>query len=119
MWIFLNNSFLSIVSYKSANADRQDQLLVRSRVPGDIETFLGSATSDSAVAWILENNVFEDSSADYHYRLIAPTWLISECLTARVGEIEYPNFKDSVEDQQRHEAYMGVWSAMFRSYGGY
>ena len=119
MWVFLNNSFLSIVSYKSSDADKQDHLLVRSRVYGDIETFLSSATSDSAKAWREQNEVFEDGSADYHYRLVAPKWLVSECLTARVGEIEYPNFKDSVEDHQRHEAYMNVWSAMFRSYGGY
>jgi len=119
MWVFLNNSFLSIVSFKSPDLDKLDHLLVRSRVSGDIEAFLSSAKSESAKAWVKANVVFQDSSADYHYRLIAPKWLVSECLTARVGEIEYPNFKDSVEDHQRHEAYTSVWSAMFRSYGGY
>ncbi len=32
MWIFLNNSFLSIVE----NRDNKEELLVRSRIKGDI-----------------------------------------------------------------------------------
>ena len=27
--------------------------------------------------------------------------------------VSYPNFKRTVEDRKRHDAYMGVWSAMY------
>jgi hypothetical protein len=31
----------------------------------------------------------------------------------QVMNLNYGNFKSSVKDRQRHDAYMGVWSAMF------
>ena len=34
MWVFLNNSFLSIVE----NRNNKDELLVRSRIKGDVES---------------------------------------------------------------------------------
>jgi hypothetical protein len=35
-------------------------------------------------------------------------------LAARVEAIDYDNFKGSVPEQRRHDAYMDVWSAMRR-----
>jgi hypothetical protein len=32
-----------------------------------------------------------------------------------VRGIRYPNFKGTVESHARHEAYMEVWSSMYRS----
>ena len=29
-----------------------------------------------------------------------------------VGDIDYPNFKDGVRENDRHDAYLQVWSAM-------
>ena len=49
MWIVLNKSFLSIVE----NRNNKIELLVRSRVKGDIEKVFS------------ETNVFEDNTADY------------------------------------------------------
>jgi hypothetical protein len=119
MWIFLNNSFISIVEYQPPKADITDHLLVRARAEGDIEQFLLGASSKQALAWIKNSAIFTDNTADYHYRLVAPKWLVGECLTAHAESIDYPNFKNSVSDSQRHDAYMEVWSAMYKAYGGY
>ena len=119
MWIFLNNSFISIVEYQPAQEDVRDHLLVRARANGDIEAFLLGASTEKAKDWTRECSVFTDNAADYHYRLIAPKWLVAECLVTQVGNIDYPNFKNSVSDSERHDAYMSVWSAMYSAYGGY
>ena len=52
MWIVLNNSFLSIVK----NRNNENELLVRSRLKGDIEKVFSNAET------------FEDINADYKYR---------------------------------------------------
>ena len=52
MWVFLNNSFLSIVE----NRNNKDELLVRSRIKGDIEKVFP------------DSDVFEMESSDYKYR---------------------------------------------------
>jgi hypothetical protein len=33
-------------------------------------------------------------------------------LAAMIDHIDYPNFKDSVEDRSLHAAYVSVWCAM-------
>jgi hypothetical protein len=95
MWIFLNNAFLSIVADRNS-----ERLLVRARLKGDIErTFPGSA-------------VVEETGADYRFR----TWLdrktVADVLPHKVEEINYPNFKGSVQDHARHQVYMSVWNVM-------
>lgn len=95
MWAFLNDAFLSIVADRNS-----ERLLVRARLKGDIErTFPGST-------------VVEDAGTDYRFR----TWLdrktVADVLRHKVEEIDYPNFKGSVQDHVRHRAYMNVWDVM-------
>ena len=119
MWIFLNNSFISIVEYQPPEAEITDHLLVRARAEDDIERFLLGASSKQALSWVKNCSVFTDETADYHHRLVAPKWLVSECLAAHAENIDYPNFKSSVSNSHRHDAYMEVWTAMYKAYGGH
>ena len=96
MWVFLSNSFLSIVAHR----DKPDTLLVRARRAGDIE-----ATFPQAATW-------EDRQADYRYRAEVPTEEVADALAKAAAGIHYPNFKNSVADPDRHRAYLNVWSAM-------
>jgi hypothetical protein len=98
MWIFLNDAFLSIVE----DRDDKTRLLVRARVAGDIEKAFPDAT------------VTHTPRADYAYRAFVRREVVAEVIERRVGEIAYPNFKNSVRDHARHDAYMGVWSVMRR-----
>ena len=96
MWIMTNNSYLSIVSKDCGPAE----LLVRARRAGDIEKVFPDAT------------VTRNTNSDYLYRAVLPRDVVKQALAAMIDHIDYPNFKDSVEDSSLHAAYVGVWCAM-------
>jgi len=96
MWIALNDSFVSIVAHR----ERADKLLVRARLPGDIEAVFPDA------------QVFSVSGADYKYRAVIDRTEVGNILADRADDIEYDDFKSSVTDQRRHDAYLSIWSIM-------
>lgn len=98
MWIFLSNAFLSIVD-KGGDGST---LLVRARCKGDIE----SAFPQAAVETTHRN--------DYHYRARINREEVAQALAEAARAITYGNFKNTVMDRQRHDAYMDVWEAMCR-----
>ena len=95
MWIMTNNGYLSIVSKDCGPAE----LLVRARRAGDIEK-----VSDAKVT--------RNTNSDYLYRAVLPRDVVKQALAAMIDLIDYPNFKDSVEDRSLHAAYVSVWCAM-------
>lgn len=97
MWVFFNDAFLSIVD----NDADPECLLVRARVKGDIERVFLSA------------EVHVTPVADYRFRASVERSMVAEALAARVRELDYPNFKDSVREDWRHHAYARVWGIMF------
>jgi hypothetical protein len=96
MWIMTNNSYLSIVSKDCGAAE----LLVRARRTGDIEKVFPDA------------KVTRNTNSDYLYRAVLPRDVVKQALAAMIDYVDYPNFKDSVEDRSLHAAYVGVWCAM-------
>lgn len=97
MWIFLDNAFLSIVDKGGDGAT----LLVRARREGDLERVFPGA------------QVERTPRNDYRYRARVGREAVAQALAAAVRGITYPNFKDSVRDRARHDAYMEVWRAMY------
>jgi hypothetical protein len=100
MWIFLNDAFLSVVSDKADPTG--DRLLVRARRRGDIERVFLAA------------EVFQVAGSDYAHRAWVPRRQVAEALTARVDGIDYPNFKNTIQDSDFHDAAMKVWGVMNR-----
>jgi hypothetical protein len=96
MWVMMNNSYLSIVSKDCGPTE----LLVRARRAGDIERVFPNA------------EVTRHTNSDYLYRVVLPRDAVKQALAAMIDQIDYPNFKDSVEDRSLHAAYVGVWCAM-------
>ncbi len=98
MWIFLNNSFLSIVE----NRNNKNELLVRSRVKGDIENVFPNS------------EVFELENSDYKYRSYIKKNDVSNILKNLVENINYDNFKNSISSDQseRHNSYLNVWAEL-------
>jgi hypothetical protein len=96
MWLCLKNSFLSIVSKDC----RPDELIVRARRPGDI----GKVFPDAKVS--------RNTGSDYLYRTVLPRDVVKQAMAAMIDHVDYPNFKDSVEDRSLRAAYLGVWCAM-------
>ena len=98
MWVFLNNSFLSIVE----NRNNKEELLVRSRVRGDIDKIFP------------DSNIFEMENSDYKYRSYIKKREVSEKIREIVTNINYDNFKNSISksEDQRHSSYLNVWNEM-------
>ena len=99
MWIMTNDSYLSVVSKDCGPAE----LLVRARRAGDIEKVFPEA------------KVTRNTNSDYLYRAVLPRDVVKQALAAMIDHIDYPNFKDSVEDRSLHAAYVGVWCAIGRT----
>lgn len=103
MWIFLNDAFVSVVE------DRSDSslLVVRARKEGDVERFLQGAMA-------AELRVVQTDHADYRFRASVPRRVVARVLEAVALSLDYPNFKDSVDDKDRHDVYLEVWYAALR-----
>ena len=102
MWIFTNRAFLSIVAPKpGGEVDPATHLMVRARTKGDLERVFGKRTK-----------VLVNKGTDYRFRAFVTRKRVAGVLAREASAIAYTNFKDSVADQQRHDAYMRVWSVM-------
>ena len=98
MWIFLNQAFLSIVD-KGGDGST---LLVRARRQGDIESVFPQAKGETT------------PRNDYRYRARIGRETVAQAIAEATRAITYGNFKNSVKDRQRHDAYMDVWEVMHR-----
>jgi hypothetical protein len=96
MWLIAKQGFLSIVAHR----DQPDAFLVRARVKEDLEAFGLDAQ--------------HTPTADYPYRATISRQRLDEVLQQAAESIDYPNFKATISDPVRHEAYMGVWSTLRR-----
>lgn len=93
MWIMTTNAYLSIVAYTPNPA----MLYVRARLVGDIQAVFPTA------------NVEHSPQADYAYRAVVRRAEVATALTLQALEIDYPNFKDAVPNNDRHDVYMDIW----------
>ena len=96
MWIMMNDSMLSIVRHTKLPG----MMLVRARLTGDIERVFPHA------------EVMDGGGSDYRFRATLPETEVADAVSRRLLNISYPNFKASVRDSKRHDAYMDVWSTM-------
>ncbi len=97
MWVFLSDSFLSIVAHRA----KPDMLLVRARRAGDIKR---------AFPWVKKEQ--RTPAADYLYRAEISRNHLAAHIQSLAFTIDYDNFKGSVSDGPRREAYGKVWAAM-------
>ena len=106
MWIYLNDAFVSVVEYQPAHWTHTDELLIRARVKGDIESALAELRVSDLV-------IEETSNFDYKYRTIISKATFAAVMTHQILGINYPNFKSSIpnSDPERYRAYTGVWQA--------
>jgi hypothetical protein len=98
MWIFMSGSYLSIVD---KGDDTGQTLLVRARIAGDIEAVFPGV------------KVIEGGGTDYRYRARVDREQVAQTMAEQVRGVQYSNFKATVKDRARHDAYMRVWEAMY------
>jgi hypothetical protein len=101
----VNDAFISIVAHK----DQPHALLVRARAGTDIPRLFPAA------------RVVCTPAADYRYRAVIPRAAVAAVIADKIAGITYTNFKASVSDTQRHNAYfarLGDYVPMAGSPGG-
>jgi hypothetical protein len=96
---------LSIVEHPS-----EPKLMnVYARIRGDIERNFPEA------------DVFEAIGGDYRFRTSLPRERVAQAISLRLMKVDYTVFGDAIDEQERANAYVQVWSAMYdeqqRRYG--
>lgn len=99
MWIAMNKSFVSIVQHR----DDTNSVVVRARVKEDLIDLFPQQTID----------IIETDDSDYRFRLSLDKELVADVVRQRVVGINYPNFKNSVKESWRKQAYMKIWNVMY------
>ena len=96
MWIFLSNAMLSIVD-KGGDGST---LLVRARRREDLTRGFPQA------------KVQAGGGTHYPFRARIDRDEVALRLAEAVRDIHYPNFKSSLNEDDRHAAYLRVWADM-------
>lgn len=107
MWIFTNFGAFSVVQ----DDKNPHEVMVRSRRRVDLVELRKRYVPDLVIINTPDN--------DYHWRAFTTRIAVAEALKQIAYDIDYGNFKDSVRDARLHDAYVDVWSAMYRAFGGY
>jgi hypothetical protein len=108
MWVFLNDSMLSIVAPDQAKLSAEqkalDLLMVRARFQGDIERVFPEAAVEATAPG--------DFARDYAFRTLVPRKAVEDAMVGEVRRITYGNFKGSTQEDWRHDVYMRCWTPM-------
>jgi hypothetical protein len=105
MWILTDFGFFSVVKKHG-----EQELTVRSRVREDLELLRERYLPDLGP-------VLEGAGSDYPYRARASAAAVAAAISKAVTDIDYGNFKDSVEIRQGHArgaVYSKVWAALMK-----
>lgn len=100
MWLYVSGGFVSIVAHRT----EPEHLLVRARHPEHIASILPDADPTHM------------PSADYPYRTVVRRGDVHRALAEYILNLDYDNFKNSVDDSEYHDACLDVWRTMW-SYG--
>ena len=102
MWIFSTDGFFSAVQHN----EQPNVLLIRSRCRTDLENLLAKIGGTAEIV--------ELENADYRFRVFVDREDWQRYVSEAAASIDYPNFKNTIQDDDRHDAYMRVWAAMYQ-----
>jgi len=92
-WICLNDAFFSIVN----DGQHAGCLVVRARRKGDIEKVFPGV------------KVRTLRGRDYQFRAHVKREVVADAIRIAIMDIDYSNFKGSVDDPELHSAYQSFW----------
>lgn len=96
MWIFLRDSFLSIVQHE----DEPKLLQVRARIRGDIERVFPEAY------------VAEDHRSDYRFTTAISRERVAHVIANKLTHIDYTVLNDAIQEDDRVLAYDRAYAAL-------
>lgn len=97
MWLCLNKAFLSVVRKDG----KPDELCVRARRREHINNVFPNA------------KVIKSPNNDYRYRAFIKDTEVAKVISQNIVDIDYDNFKNSVEEDELHDTYTGFWGLMY------
>jgi hypothetical protein len=121
MWVFLPFGFFSIVAYRDLDhpSGTYPNLLVRSRVKKDLESFIEHlpSTARERRTWDAEiPEILEGIGTDYPFRIVVQRKDVAEMFVRFLErDLKYFNFKQEayrVMGVAREHIYMRVWTTM-------
>ncbi len=98
-WLCFNDAFLSVVNH----SDDKDLLVVRGCRRYHLTNVFGK---DAQITVTPEK--------DYKYRVVADRKKVAQIIAARINQINYGNFKDSVGTEDLHELYGRFWGLHYQ-----
>ena len=94
MWLCFNNAFVSAV----ADSDDPDRLVVRARRREHLESVFG------------DEPIIVNAGTDYKYRVVADRRVFADLVHKAVMDVNYTNFKASVNDHTLQQLYARFWA---------
>ena len=102
MWIFTQHGMISAVAHR----EFAETLLVRSRVKGHLEAFLGGRDLE----------IVTTDQADYQFRVVVPKSLFVTLMEEQTQAVDYDNFKgrvDSLPEKTYARLLHTVWQRVY------
>ncbi|HQG51842.1 MAG TPA: hypothetical protein PKZ95_10710 [Syntrophorhabdaceae bacterium] len=59
--------------------------------------------------------VHESPDSDYRFRAFIPRRIVSRIIARNVDNIDYGNFKNSIDNRPYHDACLNVWGCMYKA----
>jgi hypothetical protein len=97
MYVFLPDAFISVEEHP----EESRLVCVRARIRGDIDRLFPEA------------DIAETIDRDYRFAASLPKERVAQVVSLRVAKMNYSNFFDSIQDEDRRQAYIQVWGAMY------
>jgi len=98
MWVCFNDAFVSIVT----DPKNPGWLLVRARRKEHLQALFPA------------QRVITTPKNDYRYRVSLPMLVVMETVSKRIQDLKYPNFKDSVKEDELHNMYAKWWGDHYK-----
>ena len=95
MWLCLNNSFVSAIEHR----DKPEYLIVRARRYEHLANIFPDRIDD----------IFTMTTSDYAWRIEVTKVDFAKLISNSIMNINYHNFKNSVDDEELKNMYSQVW----------
>jgi hypothetical protein len=116
MWIALNDGFISVVQADMKLLPKAERRHNR----GTGMLTVRARNADQLKRLFPGRNIYRWPGRDYPARIFIAREDFAKFIAERAGSIDYGNFKNSVRDNELHDAYMALWSVMHGyQYGRY
>ena len=93
MWICFNDAFISAVE----SDDDANVFKVRARKKQHLKTLFPG------------KKIYTTENTDYRHRVFVSRKAFARMVADRIEQVDYTNFKDSVEDKKLHDLYADFW----------